>query len=149
MNDVCGKLCERRQNYVGKRKRILSDLSAWLLWCTIENDGKLVSRIKKVEDWIPHIQKLGANAIYFHRYSRAIHTATIREIIRRSTAVLARTRISRRLSISCMQQESRLSWMVYLTMWDAASGHFRMYLKSLGFPVQRLVPYQLRWQFQL
>ena len=30
-----------------------------------ENDGKLVSRIKKVEDWIPHIQKLGANAIYF------------------------------------------------------------------------------------
>ena len=30
-----------------------------------ENDGNLVSRIKKVEDWIPHIQKLGANAIYF------------------------------------------------------------------------------------
>ena len=30
-----------------------------------ENNGNLVSRIKKVEDWIPHIQKLGANAIYF------------------------------------------------------------------------------------
>ncbi len=30
-----------------------------------ENDGVQVSRIKKVEEWIPHIQELGANAIYF------------------------------------------------------------------------------------
>lgn len=30
-----------------------------------ENDGVLTSRIKKIEDWIPHIEKLGANAIYF------------------------------------------------------------------------------------
>lgn len=30
-----------------------------------ENDGKLQHRILKVNDWIPHIQKLGANAIYF------------------------------------------------------------------------------------
>lgn len=30
-----------------------------------ENDGVLEHRIKKVEEWIPHIQKLGANAIYF------------------------------------------------------------------------------------
>ena len=30
-----------------------------------ENDGKLESRILKVLDWIPHIEKLGANAIYF------------------------------------------------------------------------------------
>ena len=30
-----------------------------------ENDGVLQSRIRKVNDWIPHIQKLGANAIYF------------------------------------------------------------------------------------
>ena len=29
-----------------------------------ENDGVLEHRIKKVEEWIPHIQKLGANAIY-------------------------------------------------------------------------------------
>ena len=41
MNDVCGKLCERRQNYVGKRKRILSDLSAWLLWRTIWKRWKI------------------------------------------------------------------------------------------------------------
>ncbi len=30
-----------------------------------ENDGVQVSRIKKVNDWIPHIKDLGANAIYF------------------------------------------------------------------------------------
>ena len=30
-----------------------------------ENDGKQESRILKVIDWIPHIEKLGANAIYF------------------------------------------------------------------------------------
>lgn len=30
-----------------------------------ENDGVPEHRIKKVNDWIPHIRKLGANAIYF------------------------------------------------------------------------------------
>ena len=30
-----------------------------------ENDGVLEHRIEKVNDWIPHIQKLGADAIYF------------------------------------------------------------------------------------
>ncbi len=30
-----------------------------------ENDGQLEHRISKVNDWIPHIKKLGANAIYF------------------------------------------------------------------------------------
>ena len=30
-----------------------------------ENDGVLEHRIEKVNDWIPHIEKLGANAIYF------------------------------------------------------------------------------------
>lgn len=30
-----------------------------------ENDGVLQHRLLKVEDWIPHIKKIGANAIYF------------------------------------------------------------------------------------
>ena len=30
-----------------------------------ENDGAVCNRIKKVIDWIPHIKKLGTNAIYF------------------------------------------------------------------------------------
>ena len=29
------------------------------------NDGVVVSRIKKVKEWIPHMKKLGINAIYF------------------------------------------------------------------------------------
>ncbi len=30
-----------------------------------ENDGVCLSRILKVEDWIPHIKRIGANAVYF------------------------------------------------------------------------------------
>ena len=30
-----------------------------------ENDGVLNSRIRKVNDWIPHMKKLGINAVYF------------------------------------------------------------------------------------
>lgn len=30
-----------------------------------ENDGVEVPRIRKVEEWIPHIKKLGCNAVYF------------------------------------------------------------------------------------
>ena len=30
-----------------------------------ENDGVEIARIEKVKEWIPHIQKVGANAIYF------------------------------------------------------------------------------------
>ena len=30
-----------------------------------ENDGELTHRIQKVNDWIPHMKKLGINAIYF------------------------------------------------------------------------------------
>ena len=30
-----------------------------------ENDGELHSRILKIEEWIPHIKKLGCNAVYF------------------------------------------------------------------------------------
>ena len=32
---------------------------------TFENDGVLEHRILKVKDWIPHMKKLGINAIYF------------------------------------------------------------------------------------
>ena len=30
-----------------------------------ENDGQTVSRIGKIRDWLPHIHRLGADAIYF------------------------------------------------------------------------------------
>lgn len=31
----------------------------------LENDGNVVPRIRKVIDWIPHMKKLGVNAVYF------------------------------------------------------------------------------------
>lgn len=49
-----------------------------------ENDGVLEHRILKVNDWIPHIKKLGANAIYFPRSLSLTHTVTIPGIIQRS-----------------------------------------------------------------
>ena len=61
-----------------KEKRIMMENRKWynesvfyqiypLGFCgaPFENDGVLTNRIKKVADWIPHISKLGANAIYF------------------------------------------------------------------------------------
>ena len=32
---------------------------------SLENDGEIVPRIRKVMDWIPHIRALGADAVYF------------------------------------------------------------------------------------
>lgn len=46
-----------------------------------ENDGVLEHRILKVNDWIPHIKKLGADAIYFHRCLNLIHMDIIQGII--------------------------------------------------------------------
>ena len=48
-----------------------------------ENDGILEHRILKVNEWIPHIKKLGMNAIY----SNQILTATTQETIQRLTVV--------------------------------------------------------------
>lgn len=50
---------------MGIRKCILSDLPIRILWSAIENDGVEEHRILKVIGWIPHIVKLGADAIYF------------------------------------------------------------------------------------
>lgn len=48
-----------------------------------ENDGVLEHRILKVNDWIPHIKKLGADAIYFSPCLNLIHTDIIQGIIQK------------------------------------------------------------------
>ena len=48
-----------------------------------ENDGVLEHRILKVNDWIPHIKKLGADATIFHRCLNLIHTDIIQGIIQK------------------------------------------------------------------
>ena len=42
-----------------------------------ENDGVLEHRILKVNDWIPHIKKLGANAIYFSPVFESVRMKTL------------------------------------------------------------------------
>lgn len=72
-----------------------------------ENDGQLTHRILKVNDWIPHMKKLGINAIYFSRSLSRIPMVIIREIITPSTAGWEPTRILRRSAISCMRTASK------------------------------------------
>jgi len=47
-----------------------------------ENDGVLTSRIKKVEEWIPHMKKLNVDAVYFSPvFESDTHGYNSREII--------------------------------------------------------------------
>ena len=71
-----------------------------------ENDGVLTSRIKKVEDWIPHMKKLGVNAVYFSPVFES-DTHITPEIIRRLMSGWVPMRISRRFVINSMKMESR------------------------------------------
>lgn len=48
-----------------------------------ENDGVLEHRILKVNDWIPHIKKLGQMQSIFHRCLNLIHTDIIQGIIQK------------------------------------------------------------------
>ena len=68
-----------------------------------ENDGGTEPRILKLLDWVPHIKKLGADAVYFcpvfesdaHGYDTRDYTklAMTRAIILRWTRALAQTKI--------------------------------------------------------
>ena len=50
-----------------------------------ENDGVKESRILKVIDWIPHIKKLGSNAIYFSPVPTKISPKFARHSIRKAS----------------------------------------------------------------
>ena len=74
-----------------------------------ENDGVLEHRILKVNDWIPHIEKLGANAIYFSPvFESDTHGYNTRDY----------TKIDTRLG----------------TNEDFQSGHFRTFWRNDGIP---------------
>lgn len=45
-----------------------------------DNDGVMNRCISEFADWIPHLQKLGIDAVYFLRFLRAIITVMIQEI---------------------------------------------------------------------
>ena len=72
-----------------------------------ENDGVPEHRILKVNDWIPHIEKLGANAIYFSPVFES-DTAITPEITPKLIPVSARMRTFNLSVKTFTKQGSRL-----------------------------------------
>lgn len=68
---------------MGIRKCIYQVYPLGFTGAPFENDGELRHGILRFIDWIPHIRKVGANAIYFHLYLNPIHMVTIQEITRK------------------------------------------------------------------
>ena len=73
-----------------------------------ENDGVLEHRILKVNDWIPHIEKLGAMPFIFHRYSNLTLMAITPGITPKSIPVSARMRTFNLSVKTFTKQVSRL-----------------------------------------
>ena len=92
-----------------------------------ENDGVLEHRIEKVNDWIPHIKKLGPMPFIFLRYLSRTHMDTIPEIIQRLIPAWVQMRISQMYATICTKKESAWYLTVYSTMWEEGSGHLRMF----------------------
>lgn len=110
-----------------------------------ENDGSCPAAeqdgIQKVNGWIGHIKKLGANAIYFPRCLSRIPMGIIPGISKRWTAGWAPMRISKRSVRTFIKKESGWCWTVFSIMWEEASGPFRMFCRKGEFPLSELVPY--------
>jgi glycosidase len=71
-----------------------------------ENDGVQTHKIKKVEEWIPHMKKLGINAIYFSPVFESILMDTIPGIIRRLMSGSEPIKILKRFVRGYMRMES-------------------------------------------
>ena len=101
-----------------------------------ENDGVLTSRILKVIDWIPHMQKLGVNAIYF---SPVFESDTHGYNTRDYTKIDCRLGTNEDFKTVCdaLHEASASCSMPSSTMSAAASGHFRMCLRIVKIPVTR------------
>ena len=138
-----GKLLLRRFLRVSLKRRKKEDTAMWayesvfyqiypLGFCgaPFENDGTQqapeTAGIRKVIDWIGHIRKLGAMPYIFPPCLNPIPMDTIQGISGRWTAALARMRILRRFAPGFMRKESAWFWTGCLTMWEEASGPFRM-----------------------
>ena len=108
-----------------------------------ENDGSCPAAeqdgIQKVNGWIGHIKKLGANSIYFSPlFESDTHGYNTRDF-KRWTAGWAPMRISKRSVRTFIKKESGWCWTVFSIMWEEASGPFRMFCRR-----GRIPPY-LNW----
>ena len=105
------------------------------------HEEEITHSIKKVEDWIPHMKKLGVNALYlgpvFESHEHGYDTSDYRLLDHR----LGTTMISRGYATACMQPTSASFWMVCSITSVVISGHFAMFRKrrrnqpiATGFP---------------
>ena len=73
-----------------------------------ENDGIQRHEIKRVEEWIHHMQKLGVNAVYFSPvFESDTHGYNTRDY-RKIDVRLEPMKILRKYVTHCMRQESGL-----------------------------------------
>ena len=73
-----------------------------------ENDGVLTHKIKKVEDWIPHMKKLGINDVYFSPVFESDTHGYNTRITKKLMSVWVPTKILRTSAISSTKTASRL-----------------------------------------
>ena len=92
-----------------------------------ENDGILTNRIQKVSTFIPHIKKLGADAIYFSPvFESDTHGYNTRDY-KKIDSRLGQTMILRRSATAYIRRASGLFLTAFSTMWGAASSVFWMF----------------------
>ena len=80
-----------------------------------ENDGVSEHRILKVNDWIPHIEKLGAMPFIFHRYSNLIRMVITPETTPGLIPVSVQMRTLNLFVKIYTKQESKSFWTAYST----------------------------------
>lgn len=108
-----------------------------------ENDGVLEHRILKVNDWIPHIEKLGANAIYF---SPVFESDTHGYNTRDYTKIDTRLGTNEDFQSVCKnlhkaRYQGCFRWCIQ-PCWKRFLGISGRFGETMGFPIQRLVSYQ-------
>lgn len=91
-----------------------------------ENDGVLNHRILKVNDWIPHIKRLGADAIYFSPvFESDTHGYNTRDYTKIDTR-LGTNKDFANVCYNLHNEGIKLFLTAYLIMLAEASGLFRM-----------------------
>lgn len=97
-----------------------------------ENDGKLIPRIRKVTEWIPHLKRLHVDAIYFSPVFESDRHGYDTRDYRKIDCRLGSNEDFSDVCKELKENGIRVVLDGVLTMWDVAFGPFRMSLKSIG-----------------
>ena len=120
----------------------IRDYSWWDL--ELPTDEEMKNGIKnlekvnyKVDYIISHCCPTSIQTLLNPSYKKDILTDYLQEISEKLTAGLEATRILQRCAGACMRPESAWCWTVCSTMWEEASGPFRMCRRKSGTPPTR------------